>query len=146
MSLKWKRMDMDKYWYHLTGILNTNLLSCSVCRRLWTYQGWQLQKESSSGWWRSSDRHSGHSRTGGLCSYQRQLFPQWGRVSSSLLNNRAWILYSNSRVSVSSFSHGQGEISGSYVALTTLPKSYSSLSFVYYHLSIKVATQPFCSQ
>lgn len=123
------RVDMNKYWDHLTVILNINCLSYSVCRRLWTYQGWQLQKESSSRRWGSSDRHSGYSRTGGLCCYQRQLFPQWGRVSSSLLNYRAWIFHSNSRVSVSSFYPMQWGLSSSYIAQTTLFKSYNSSSF-----------------
>lgn len=71
-----------------------------VCRRLWTNESRQLPQESCAGWSWGPDWHLGHCGSGGLCCYQRQLLPQWRRLSLCLLHHRTGILCCYCRLQV----------------------------------------------
>jgi len=62
-----------------------------VCWRLRTNKGRFLPQESCCRWKWGSDWHPGHSWSGGLRCNQRQLFPQWWRLSLRLLHYRTRI-------------------------------------------------------
>lgn len=71
-----------------------------VHRKLRANKSRFVQEKSCSGRGRCADRYFGHRWSRGLRSYQRQLFPQWRRISLCFLNHWRRKFSSHTRIQV----------------------------------------------